>query len=129
MAQAQTDARPVAPHLQVWRWHITMVGSILHRVTGVILYLGAIGLVIWLAALAAGPDVYDALIGMIPPWLMAVKLYAVTAVIAYHLLNGLRHLAWDAGAGFRPKVADATNWLVIVLALIAPLGLYALTRF
>ena len=128
MAQAEPAARPTAPHLQIWRPHITMIGSITHRITGVILYLGAIGLVVWLAALAAGPDLYDALMNIVPPWVIMAKLYLITAVLAYHLFNGIRHLAWDVGAGFTPRVANMTGWLVILLALAAPFGLYALTQ-
>jgi succinate dehydrogenase / fumarate reductase cytochrome b subunit len=126
MANA-ASSRPVSPHLQVWRWHITMFGSIVHRATGVILYLGAIGLVVWLCLIAAGPTLYDKVLGLVPPWMIYAKLYAVTAVIAYHLVNGIRHLLWDIGWGFQKSTANATGWLVILLALAAPLGLYALT--
>lgn len=127
MAQAEPAPRPIAPFM-IWRWHITMFGSIVHRATGVILYLGAIGLVVWLAALAAGPEFYDALMSLVPPYVIMVKLYLITAVLAYHLFNGIRHLAWDVGAGFTPRVANTTGWLVIILALAAPFGLYALTQ-
>ena len=53
-----TDERPKSPHLQVWRWHATMWGSILHRVTGVGLYGGAILIAAWVVALAMGPEAY-----------------------------------------------------------------------
>lgn len=120
------DSRPLSPHLSIWRWHITMFGSILHRATGIILYLGAIGLVFWLCLLLAGEPVYDKVLGLVPPWFILMKLYAVTAVLAYHTLNGIRHLAWDVGAGFQLKTANATGWLVLLLSLASPLALYAL---
>jgi succinate dehydrogenase / fumarate reductase cytochrome b subunit len=126
MAGAKTDARPLSPHLSIWRWHITMFGSILHRATGIILYAGAIGLVAWLCLLVAGEPLYSKVMSLAPPWLILAKLYAVTAVLAYHTLNGIRHLAWDVGAGFNPKTANATGWLVLLLSLASPLGLYAL---
>lgn len=122
------DTRPLSPHLGQWRWHITMLVSILHRVTGVALYLGAIGLVVWLCALAAGPDAYGALMGLVPAWLIWTKLYVVTAALGFHAANGVRHLFWDMGKGFQPKTADLTAWLVILFALAAPCGLYALTH-
>jgi len=59
MAGARSPGeRPVSPHLQVWRWHVTMLSSILHRFTGVALYGAAIGLSLWLMAVAAGPETY-----------------------------------------------------------------------
>jgi succinate dehydrogenase / fumarate reductase cytochrome b subunit len=126
MANA-APSRPVSPHVSIWRWHITMFGSIMHRVTGVVLYFAAIGLVAWLCLIAAGPTLYDKVLSLVPPWMIYAKLYAVTAVIAYHLLNGIRHLLWDIGWGFEKSTANATGWLVILLALAAPFGLYALT--
>src|SRR5262249_3273947 len=123
------DTRPLSPHLQQWRWHVTMLVSILHRVTGIVLYLGAIGLVVWLCALAAGHDAYESLIRIVPGWVIWAKLYAVTAALGFHAANGVRHLFWDAGKGFQPKTANATAWVVILAAIAAPLGLYALTHF
>jgi succinate dehydrogenase / fumarate reductase cytochrome b subunit len=105
-----------------------MAGSILHRATGVALYGAAIGLAIWLVALAAGPDAYapvDALLRSLPGEL---ALYALSASVAYHFANGIRHLVWDAGAGYKPSTADASGWLVIIFALVAPIGVWALAR-
>jgi len=119
----------MAPHLQVWRWHVTMAGSILHRGAGVVLYGAAIGLALWLCALAAGPDVYgvvDALLRTLPGEL---ALYALSVAVAYHFANGIRHLVWDTGRGYKPSTADASGWLVIFFALVAPIGVWALARF
>lgn len=119
------DPRPLSPHLGVWRWHITMLVSILHRVTGIVLYVGAIGLVVWLGAIALGPRTYDALLGVLPLWLIEAKIAAIVAVLAFHLANGVRHLFWDAGAGFRLATANTTAWFVILFALAAPAALLA----
>lgn len=134
MAQSEAKsgaarARPMAPHLQVWRWHVTMAGSILHRATGVGLYAAAIGVAIWLVVLASGPDAYapvDALLRSLPGEL---ALYALSVAIAYHFANGIRHLVWDSGRGYAPASADASGWLVIIFALVAPIGVWALARF
>lgn len=128
MANA-ADQRPMSPHLQVWRWHITMLASILHRATGVILALGAIGVVLWLAAIAAGPNAYDRLMHLVPSWVIEVKLYAITAVVAFHLANGIRHLVWDFGKGFKPASANSSAFVVILIALAAPVGLWALLHY
>ena len=128
MAQAEPAARPLSPHMQIWRWHITMLTSILHRATGIILYVGVIGLVVWLAALAAGPDVYSPMMALIPGWAIEAKVYLITTVLAFHLANGVRHFAFDVGAGFKPKTADATAWLALLFAFAAPVGLAALVH-
>lgn len=118
-------SRPLSPHLQVWRFHITMLVSILHRVMGVALYAGAIGLVVWLGAIALGPGAYANLMGLAPAWLIEVKLVAILAALAFHLTNGVRHLFWDFGAGFKPATANFTAWLVVLATFAAPAALLA----
>lgn len=113
-----TDKRPMSPFVTVWRWHITMLGSILHRATGCALYAGAIVVAGWLFAAAAGPDFYAGF-GMIVASVPGqVILFAFVLSFLYHALNGVRHLFWDAGHGFSLKVADATGWLVIAASVV-----------
>lgn len=118
------DPRPMSPHALSWRWHVTMAVSILHRVTGVVLYAALIGVAIWLTALAAGPGAYRALFDWFPDWLIWAKLYAIGVALAFHFANGIRHLFWDAGAGFKPSTANMTAWLVIVFSFAAPAALF-----
>ena len=118
--------RPMSPHLQVWRWHVTMATSILHRATGIALYVGALILAGWVIALASGPDafaVYHALLGS-PLGLLV--LFGLTVSFLYHLANGVRHLVWDAGKGFEPKTADMTGWAAIVFAIVATVLIWAI---
>lgn len=129
MAGAQSPERPVSPHLQVWRWHVTMAGSILHRVTGIGLYVGAIALAVWLMAVAAGPDVYLELGILLSTWYGQLALYLLVAALAYHLANGVRHLMFDLGYGLKPGDADTSGWFTILFGIIAPLGLWALLSF
>jgi succinate dehydrogenase / fumarate reductase cytochrome b subunit len=96
-----------------------MFASIAHRGTGVLLYLSVIAIVIWLALLAAGPDAYAAVVTLAPGWLIGLKLSVLSGVLVYHLLNGVRHLAWDAGKGFAPKTATLSAWLVLIVAFAA----------
>lgn len=121
--------RPLSPHLQVWRWHVTMATSILNRATGAALYAGMIGVAIWLIALAAGPDVYAQVQAVLGSLIGQAGLYALTLAAAYHLVGGLRHLFWDAGVGYRPAAADATAWVAILFALLAPLAVWSLANF
>lgn len=119
------EARPIAPHLSVWRWHVTMAGSILHRVTGIGLYGAAIVLAIWLIAAAAGPEAYAPVHALLTSWFGQLCIYLVVAALAYHFANGLRHLWLDTGAGFELKSANATAWAAIAFGIAAPLVLWA----
>jgi succinate dehydrogenase / fumarate reductase cytochrome b subunit len=110
---------PLSPHLQIWRWHVTMLGSILHRVTGVGLYVGAIVVVAWLVALALGRGAYAAWLSVAAHPLALVVWIGLSLCAFYHLASGIRHLIWDTGAGLKPKSADALVNLSIWFALIA----------
>lgn len=123
-------ARPLSPHLQVYRWQITMLMSILHRATGVVLAVGAFGIAWWLLAVAAGGETYAnaaALIGSAPGQL---ALGAFSVCLVYHLLNGIRHLLWDAGYGFEMPKVYVTGWSVFVLSVLITAGIWvaALSR-
>jgi succinate dehydrogenase / fumarate reductase cytochrome b subunit len=108
-----SDQRPLSPHLQVYRWQITMALSILHRMTGVILAVGTLLLVWWLLAAAAGPGPFETVQAVIGSWIGQVCLFGWSLALFYHLCNGIRHLAWDAGLGFEIKTMTATGWIVV----------------
>lgn len=113
-----TDKRPMSPHVQIWRWHVTMLGSILHRATGCALYAGAILAAGWLFAVAAGPDAYAgyAMIAASIPG--QIVLFGFVLSLLYHALNGVRHLVWDTGHGFTPKLASMVGWVILVVAIV-----------
>ena len=111
--------RPMSPHLQVWRWHVTMLTSILHRGTGIALYAGVLVLVGWVIALAAGPDAFDAYGALLGSLIGLPVLFGLTVAFLYHLANGVRHLFWDSGKGFEPKTADMTGWAAIAFGVVA----------
>jgi succinate dehydrogenase / fumarate reductase cytochrome b subunit len=111
------SSRPLSPHLQIYRPQISSVLSILHRITGVALAIGTLLLIWWLIAAASGPEAFDAAEGFIASWLGRLLLLGWTFALFYHLCNGIRHLAWDAGWGFEIKTMTATGWLVVIAAL------------
>lgn len=126
--------RPVSPHLMtggfgsplLWRWHITMWTSILHRATGVALYVGALIAAAWAIALAGGPERYagfKALMGS-PPGL--VVMFGLTLCVFYHLANGVRHLVWDTGHGLDVKSANASAVVVFAFAAAATLAVWGI---
>jgi succinate dehydrogenase / fumarate reductase cytochrome b subunit len=111
--------RPTSPHVQVWRWHLTMAASILHRVTGLGLYLGVLLLTGWAVALAGGPGAFASYAGLLSCWPSRILLVLVTLSAFFHLANGIRHLAWDVGLGFRPKTAGLTAAIALGFAVLA----------
>ncbi len=112
------DSRPLSPHLQVFRWHLLMTMSILHRMTGVFLSLGALLLVYWLVALAGGPQSYATAATLLTSWPGQLLLLAWSASLFYHLCNGIRHLFWDAGSGYSLGAAYLSGYAVLLATLI-----------
>jgi len=123
---ADAKDRPLSPHLQVWRFHITMTTSILHRITGVGLYLGALMGAGWALALAGGPVRYDDYMRLLGSPLGKFVLFGMTASMFFHLGNGIRHLFWDMGEGFELKTAEFSAWLVIGFTVVATLFTWGL---
>lgn len=110
--------RPLSPHLGIYHWQIANTLSILHRATGVMLSLGAVVLVGWLIAVAAGYDAYARVTAWLQGPVGALLLLGWSFCFFYHLCNGIRHLGWDVGMGFDKHRARMTGWLVVVAAII-----------
>jgi succinate dehydrogenase / fumarate reductase cytochrome b subunit len=116
----------MSPHLQVWRWHITMLTSILHRVTGVGLYLGGLIAAAWAISLAAGPESYATFKALLGSPLGKFVMLGMTLSVFYHLANGIRHLVWDFGYALDLKSANASAWAVFGFTLAATLATWAI---
>ncbi|MCG8434939.1 MAG: succinate dehydrogenase, cytochrome b556 subunit [Gammaproteobacteria bacterium] len=111
--------RPLSPHLQVYRWEITMVLSILHRASGVFLSVGLFMLVYWLISIARGPEAYMEFAHLMSYPIPKLALFAWTVALFYHLGNGIRHLLWDAGWGFEIPQVYLTGWSVVIFTIAA----------
>ena len=109
----------MSPHLQVWRWHITMATSIAHRATGVALYVGALIAAAWAVCLASGPDAYAGFKAAMGSVLGLIVMFGLTVSFFYHLANGIRHLVWDAGHGLDVKSANASAVFVFAFTAAA----------
>lgn len=121
-----TNKRPLSPHLQVYRPQITSVLSISHRISGVVNAFAALGVAAFLLAAAAGPEAFAQARAIAASLPAQIVLFGFTLSICFHLFNGLRHLAWDAGWGFELPKVYATGWTVIVLAILSAVGIWAL---
>ena len=99
MAEAQRAARPLSPHLQVYRPQITMISSILIRITGLGLMAGVLLAVWWLLAAAVRPEYFATANAVATSWFGDLVFTGSLWAVWYHYLGGLRHLLWDARRG------------------------------
>ena len=120
--------RPLSPHLQVYRWPLSMALSILHRASGVALAVGTVILVWWLMAVAAGGPAHQTFVDCIASVPGQLALLGWTAAMMFHLLNGLRHLMWDAGAGYDIPTTQATGWAVVIGTVVLTAGVWLAAR-
>lgn len=119
MATPAPKTHPTSPHLTIYAWTVTMAASITHRITGLLLGVGFLVLAWWLVALAGDAEAYDTFAHAAAHPAGQIVLYAFVWALAFHLLNGIRHLFWDVGMGFHPPTAKATGALVYLFSFVA----------
>ena len=110
--------QPLSPHLTVYRWQITNTLSILHRLSGLVLFLAAFDFAIWLGGIALGGETYAGGSRFFSSNILIIIWALVSLSFFYHLLNGIRHLLWDIGKGFEASQVKLTGLLVVFLSLI-----------
>jgi succinate dehydrogenase / fumarate reductase cytochrome b subunit len=122
-------ARPLSPHLSVYRLIPTMAMSIVHRITGAALYFGTLLVVWWLAAAAGPREYFDFASQILGSWIGCLVLFGYTWALFHHMLGGIRHLIWDTGRMLEKKtstrLAQATLAGSILLTVLAWAALYA----
>ncbi len=115
---AKPAARPLSPHLQVYRLPLAAWLSITHRITGVGLTIGTLLLTWWVVAGAYGAEAYSRFQGFIGSPLGYLFLFGFSLSLFYHLCNGIRHLFWDIGKNFEIAQTNRANLVVIVSTLV-----------
>lgn len=111
-------ARPLSPHLQIYRLPLPAILSITHRMTGVILSTGTILLAAWMIALAQGPQSFALAMMIVSHPLGQLVLFGYSAALCYHLCNGIRHLNWDRGRGLEIESVYRSGKITIAAAII-----------
>ena len=117
--------RPISPHIQIYRWQVQMVTSILHRATGVALAIGTLLVVCGLLALADGADHFDRFRAVIGSPLGLVLMFGWSWALFYHLCNGIRHLVQDAGAGYQIAQFVRSSWLSVIVSVLLTVVVWA----
>lgn len=110
--------RPLSPHIQVYRWQVQMVSSILHRATGIALAVGSLLVVCGLLKLAGGEDGFNQFKGLVGSPVGLVLLFGWSWALFYHLCNGVRHLIQDAGAGYAIPQFVRSSWLSVIGSIV-----------
>jgi succinate dehydrogenase / fumarate reductase, cytochrome b subunit len=118
--------RPLSPHLQIWRWHVTMLASILNRATGVASVAGIVLIAAWLVCLALGRDAYSVFVTCAASPLGLLVWFGLSLAGFLHLMGGIRHLIWDLGIGFKLKSADALATWSMIIGVLLTIAFWAL---
>ena len=114
-------ARPLSPHLQIYRWTITMAMSIAHRATGIANYAGMALLALWLAAAALGQEPLNVVNGLFASWFGQLVLFGFTWSLIHHMLGGIRHFVWDFIIGMEPGQREALAWANLIGSIVLTL--------
>ena len=122
------NQNPISPHLQIYRWHISSLLSITHRITGVINLLALILMFLWLLIFNFGESNYELFLLVINSFFGKFILIGFVWSMSFHIFSGIRHLAWDMGYGFEIKTANISGILVILSSLAATIIFWLLAR-
>ena len=119
---------PLSPHLQIYRWHISSLLSITHRISGVINLLALILIFFWLIALSLGENNYESFLLIINSFFGKFILIGFAWSMSFHVLGGIRHLFWDLGHGFEIKTANISGIIVIISSLVLTIIFWLFAR-
>ncbi len=126
MADSQ---RPLSPHLGIYKWPLAMAISILHRITGVALAIGAVLMIAVIVAVASDPACYEWFREILASKVGKVFLLLWTFALFLHLCNGIRHLFWDAGYGFDKQTTLNSGVFTIISAIALTLAVWCYAYF
>ena len=119
---------PLSPHLQIYRWQISSLLSITHRITGILNLFGLIFISAWISSAGIGESLFECFSVILKSFIGKFILIGFTWSISYHLLSGIRHLFWDLGYGYEIKTANFSGVLVILGSLILTVVLWIIGR-
>lgn len=119
-------SRPLSPHLQVYRFTLTMAMSIIHRITGIANYAGTLLLVAWLAAAALGEAPLAAMNAVFGHWFGQLVLFGYTFSLLHHMLGGLRHFVWDFARAMDPAGRETIVRVHLALSVVLTLAVWIL---
>ena len=125
----QINNNPLSPHLQIYKWQISSLLSIVHRIVGVINFFAIILICIWVISLSLGEPNYEIIKNFLKSFFGKFVIIGLCWTFSFHILNEIRHLAWDLGYGFDLKTSKITGVLVIITSFILAISVYLVGKF
>ncbi len=122
-------SRPLSPHIQIWKWSMSMALSILHRASGIALSVGLVMLVWFLTSAASGEEAYNCFKGFASSWFGQLCLFGWTGAMFFHMCSGTRHLIMDTGRMISVEAADRAGVIIFVVSIALTLGLWGCLKF
>jgi succinate dehydrogenase / fumarate reductase, cytochrome b subunit len=122
------NQNPTSPHLQIYRWHISSLLSITHRIAGIINLLALILIFFWVLTFSLSESNYELFLLAINSFYGKFILIGFTWSMSFHIFSGIRHLAWDMGYGFEIKTANISGIVVILFSLVSTIIFWLLGR-
>ena len=119
---------PLSPHLQIYKWQISSLLSITHRIVGVINFFAIVLICLWAIMLVFGENSYSILNTILDSGFGKFLTISLCWTFSFHILNELRHLIWDAGYGFDLKISKITGIIAFVGSFVLTILFYTLGR-
>ena len=124
----QNKNNPLSPHLQIYRWHVSSLLSITHRIVGVINIIAVTFICAWILSLLFGENSYELIYMLLKSFLGKFLVIFLCWSFSFHILNEIRHLFWDLGYGFDLKVAKITGILTFFGSFILTILFYLIGK-
>ena len=118
------EKNPLSPHLQIYRWHLSMILSIAHRIIGVVNSIAVILICLWTISLLFGEENYEIIKVLFQSLFGKLLITSLSWSFSFHILSEIRHLIWDLGYGFDLKIAKITGLITIIGSLALTVLIY-----
>ena len=122
------EKNPLSPHLQIYRWHLSMILSIAHRIIGVVNSVAIILICLWTISLLLGEENYEIIKILFQSFFGKLLIISLSWSFSFHILSEIRHLIWDLGYGFDLKISKITGIITIIGSLVLTILIYLLGK-
>ena len=122
------EKNPLSPHLQIYRWHLSMILSITHRIIGVVNSVAMILICLWTISLLFGEENYEIIKILFQSFFGKLLIISLSWSFSFHMLSEVRHLIWDLGYGFDLKISKITGVITIIGSLALTILIYLLGK-
>ena len=122
------EKNPLSPHLQIYRWHLSMILSIAHRIIGVVNSIAIILICLWTISLLFGEENYEIIKILFQSLFGKILIISLSWSFSFHILSEIRHLIWDLGYGFDLKISKITGIITIIGSVALTVLIYLLGK-